>query len=82
MINKIIYVFFVLSFTSCSVLKPDSYMLKSSHGTALEYINSISSTFLEKHLSALASDEFEGRETTKKGQKLACIGKWGLGSFM
>ena len=71
MINKIIYVFFVLSFTSCSVLKPDSYMLKSSHGTALEYINSISSTFLEKHLSVLASDEFEGRETTKKGQKLA-----------
>lgn len=46
-------------------------MLKSSNGTALEYINSISSTFLEKHLSALASDEFEGRETTKKGQKLA-----------
>ena len=71
MINKIIYVFFVLSFTSCSVLKPDSYMLKSSHGTALEYINLISSTFLEKHLSTLASDEFEGRETTKKGQKLA-----------
>ena len=71
MINKIIYVFFVLSFISCSVLKPDSYMLKSSYGTALEYINSISSTFLEKHLSALASDEFEGRETTKKGQKLA-----------
>ena len=71
MINKIIYVFFVLSFTSCSVLKPDSYMIKSPHGTALEYINSISSTFLEKHLSVLASDEFEGRETTKKGQKLA-----------
>ena len=71
MINKTIYIFFFLFFTSCSVFKPDSYMLKSSHSKALDYKNAITSSFLKKHLYVLASDEFEGRETTKKGQKLA-----------
>ena len=46
-------------------------MLKSSHSKALDYKNTITSSFLKKHLHVLASDEFEGRETTKKGQKLA-----------
>jgi hypothetical protein len=35
------------------------------------YSNTIKSTDIEKHLSILASDEFEGRATGKKGQKLA-----------
>ena len=71
MINKTIYIFLIFFFTSCSVFKPDSYMLKSSHSKALDYKNAITSSFLKKHLHVLASDEFEGRETTKKGQKLA-----------
>ena len=65
MINKIIYVFFVLSFTSCSVLKPDSYMLKSSQSKASDY-KKVIAAFFKKHLSVLASDEFEGRKPLKK----------------
>lgn len=38
---------------------------------AYHYSKSIKSTDIEKHLSILASDEFEGRATGKKGQKLA-----------
>ena len=71
MINKTIFIFFILFFTSCSVLKPDSYMLNSSQSKASDYKKVITASFLKKHLSVLASDEFEGRETTKKGQKLA-----------
>lgn len=38
---------------------------------AYYYSNTIKSSDIEKHLSILASDEFEGRATGKKGQKLA-----------
>lgn len=71
MFNKTIFIFFILFFTSCSVLKPDSYMLNSPQSKASDYKKVITASFLKKHLSVLASDEFEGRETTKKGQKLA-----------
>jgi hypothetical protein len=36
-----------------------------------QYINAITSQELKTHLQVLASDEFEGRETGEKGQKLA-----------
>lgn len=38
---------------------------------ALKYGTTIKSIDLERHLNILASDEYEGRETGKKGQKLA-----------
>lgn len=38
---------------------------------AIKYANTITSDDLEKHLTILASDEYEGRETGKKGQKMA-----------
>lgn len=38
---------------------------------AIEYANSITEEDLKGHLSILASDAFEGRETGKRGQKLA-----------
>ena len=35
------------------------------------YAESITPQGLKKHLSILASDEYEGRETARKGQKMA-----------
>ena len=39
--------------------------------TAIKYAQTITAEDLETHLSILASDEYEGRETGKKGQKMA-----------
>ena len=39
--------------------------------TAIKFAKTITSADLESHLSVLASDEYEGRETGKKGQKMA-----------
>ena len=38
---------------------------------AVNYANTITAADLEKHLTILASDEYEGRETGKRGQKRA-----------
>mgnify|MGYP000308654728 CR=1 FL=1 len=38
---------------------------------AEEYSKTITAEDLKKHLSIIASDKFEGRETGKKGQKMA-----------
>lgn len=38
---------------------------------AMKYAKTITSEDLKSHLSILASDEYEGRETGKKGQKMA-----------
>lgn len=38
---------------------------------AMKFVNQIDAKELNKHLSIFASDDFEGRETGKKGQKLA-----------
>ena len=65
----LIALFFI--FLSCSVLKPNTYLLKSNHEEALNYSNQIKAVELEKHLNILASDEYEGRETTTPGQKKA-----------
>tara|TARA_B100000214_G_scaffold48515_1_gene30416 strand:- start:420 stop:1436 length:1017 start_codon:yes stop_codon:yes gene_type:complete len=37
----------------------------------IKYANTINITDIEKHISVLASDSLEGRETGKKGQKMA-----------
>lgn len=39
--------------------------------TAIKFAKTISADDLKEHLSVIASDEYEGRETGKKGQKLA-----------
>lgn len=39
--------------------------------TAMKYAKTITAEDLKTHLSVLASDEYEGRETGKKGQKMA-----------
>lgn len=70
--NNLAIIFFIFtSSLSCSVLKPNTYLLKSNHEKALTYSNQINSEALKKHLSILASDDFEGRETTTLGQKKA-----------
>jgi hypothetical protein len=38
---------------------------------SLKYANTITEKDLEKHLTYLASDEMEGRDTGEKGQKMA-----------
>ena len=39
--------------------------------TAIRFANQIKAEELKKYLSVLASDEYEGRETGEKGQKMA-----------
>ena len=53
----------IFSLISCLLLAQDS--------TALYFANSINTQDLQTHLYVLASDSLEGRETGKKGQKLA-----------
>jgi hypothetical protein len=43
----------------------------AQYADALEYGKTITSSDLKKHLTILASDEYEGRETGKKGQRMA-----------
>ena len=43
----------------------------SQDSIAIKYASTIQESDLKKHLNILASDEYEGRETGKKGQKLA-----------
>ena len=69
--NLSILVLLFFTSLSCSVLKPNTYLLKSNQETALRYSNQIKAEELRKHLNILASDEFEGRETTTPGQKKA-----------
>lgn len=44
---------------------------QSFDSTAYKYAESITAEELKKHLFIIASDEYEGRETGKKGQKMA-----------
>lgn len=69
--------FLALVFVSCGTRKTtaSSNILtpKSEDSTkwASTYANSITAEELKKHLEVIASDEYEGRETAKRGQKLA-----------
>lgn len=45
--------------------------VQAQDATAIKYANTITAADLEKHLTYLASDELEGRDTGEKGQKLA-----------
>jgi len=68
--NNLIFLLF-LTLISCSVFKQEKKIEISSLDTAKQYYKFISKEDLHKNLSILASDEYEGRETTKKGQKMA-----------
>jgi hypothetical protein len=54
-----------------SVFTLISCLLSAQDSTALYFANSITTQDLKTHLYVLASDSLEGRETGKKGQKLA-----------
>ena len=67
----LLYVISLICFFSCQLLKQQKTYLKTNLKKAVEYSNNIKAAELNKHLSVLASDEFEGRETTTPGQKKA-----------
>ncbi|MEO9872367.1 M28 family peptidase [Ekhidna sp.] len=48
-----------------------AFGLLAQDKTAIKYAKTITSEDLKEHLSILASDEYEGRETGTKGQKMA-----------
>lgn len=48
-----------------------SFNASAQDATAMKYASTITAADLEKHLSILASDEMEGRDTGAKGQKMA-----------
>jgi hypothetical protein len=48
-----------------------SLNLSAQDATAIKYASTITAADLEKHLTYLASDELEGRDTGEKGQKMA-----------
>lgn len=60
--KKLIYTFLLVGFYSVAFAQ-DKDLIK--------YAETITKDDLKKHLSILASDEYEGRETGKKGQKMA-----------
>ena len=53
------------------ILLLGSFNIKAQDSIATSYASSINTEDLQKHLYILASDSLEGRETGKKGQKLA-----------
>jgi len=59
--KKIVYTLLASGFLSSAFAQDDM----------MKYAQTISKDDLKKHLSILASDEYEGRETGKKGQKMA-----------
>ena len=71
MYKKQIYFFSLLLLCSCKVLSPGPYTLHSNQKTAEQYSKTITQNELKAHLKIISSDEFEGRETTKIGQKKA-----------
>ena len=48
-----------------------AFGLLAQDKTAMKYAKTITAEDLKAHLSILASDEYEGRETGQKGQKMA-----------
>lgn len=60
-----------IAFASCLVVQAAGFMLNAQDTTALRFSKTITASDLKTHLSILASDEYEGRETGQKGQKMA-----------
>lgn len=55
-------------FTICILL---GFAQAKAQDAVVEYANTVTKDDLKKHLSIIASDAYEGRETGKKGQKMA-----------
>lgn len=53
------------------LLLPVSLCAQQKDTVAMRYSNSVTAAGMSKNLHVLASDEYEGRETGKKGQKMA-----------
>ena len=64
--NKLLYIFVITTTISCT-----SQISVGSSGNPTKYINTITSKDLIKHLTIVASDDMQGRETGSKGQKKA-----------
>lgn len=64
--KKIVYLLVISSVVSCAVLRP-GYKLQKANNPA-KYAETITAKELKKHLVIIASDEYEGRETGRKGQ--------------
>ena len=60
----------ILVFLSLSLLSPFAFT-QQKDTTAIRYSGLISAADMKKHLSILASDDYEGRETGQPGQKKA-----------
>ena len=71
MSKKTIYFLSTILLSSCGVLIPGSYLLKTNQNNAEKYSKQITQEELKKHLKIISSDDFEGRETTTIGQKKA-----------
>ena len=52
-------------------LAPFSWSSAQVDSTALRYANTITTDDLRRHLTILASDEYQGRDTGREGQKMA-----------
>ena len=63
--SKIILISTVLYLSSCAL----PYKIKKDK-TVISYANTITAEELKTHLTVLASDKYEGRETGKKGQRM------------
>ena len=64
---KFTYILPLVALTlSCNVAK-NSYKIKKDDNV-MKYANTITAEELKQHLSVIASDEYEGRETGEKGQ--------------
>jgi Zn-dependent M28 family amino/carboxypeptidase len=62
--KKLLYIFLFTTTISCT-----SQITRVSNGNPTKYINTITSKDLIKHLTIVASDDMQGRETGSKGQK-------------
>ena len=67
--KKTLYILTGLIIFSCTLFKSSAYKLKKDNA-AINYANTITSTELKEHLYVIASDEYEGRETGRKGQQM------------
>ena len=66
--KKIFALSILISFFSCSVKKASS---TDNDKIIQKYTNSITAESLKKHLTIVAADDMEGRDTGSKGQKKA-----------
>ena len=64
--KKLLYIFVFITTISCT-----SQITSVFNGNPTKYINTITSKDLIKHLTIVASDDMQGRETGSKGQKKA-----------